>query len=42
VALEIRQLIRAMSLANPHWGTPRINGEPLKLGIEICQTSVAK
>jgi hypothetical protein len=26
VALEIRQLIRAMSLANPLWGAPRIRG----------------
>jgi len=42
VALEIRQLIRAMSLANPLWGAPRIHGEFLKLGIEIGQTSVAK
>jgi transposase InsO family protein len=42
VPLEIRQLIRAMSLANPLWGAPRIHGELLKLGIEIGQTSVAK
>jgi hypothetical protein len=39
VPLEIRQLIRATSLANPLWGTPRIHGELLKLGIEIGQTS---
>src|SRR5450631_3290225 len=42
VPLEIRQLIRAMSLANPLWGAPRIHGELLKLGIDIGQTSVAK
>ena len=42
VPLEIRQLIRDMSLANPLWGAPRIHGELLKLGIEIGQTSVAK
>jgi hypothetical protein len=42
VPLEIRQLIRDMSLANPLWGAPRIHGELLKLGIEISQTSVAK
>jgi Integrase core domain len=42
VPLEIRQLIREMSLANPLWGAPRIHGELLKLGIEISQTSVAK
>jgi hypothetical protein len=42
VALEIRRLIREMSLANPLWGAPRIHGELLKLGIDIGQTSVAK
>jgi len=42
VALEIRRLIRDMSLANPLWGAPRIHGELLKLGIDIGQTSVAK
>jgi hypothetical protein len=40
VSLEIRQLIRDMSLANP--GAPRIHGELLKLGIDVGQTSVAK
>jgi hypothetical protein len=38
----IRRLIREMSIANPLWGAPRIQGELLKLGIEIGQTSVAK
>jgi len=42
VAVEIRRLIREMSVANPLWGAPRIQGELLKLGIEIGQTSVAK
>ena len=42
VSLEIRQLIRDMSLANPLWGAPRIHGELLKLGIAVGQTSVAK
>src|SRR6202158_2152165 len=40
--LEIRQLIREMSLANPLWGAPRIHGELLKLGIDAGQTTVAK
>ena len=31
---EIRDLIRQMSRDNPLWGTPRIHGELLKLGIE--------
>jgi transposase InsO family protein len=42
VPLEIRQLIRDMSLANPLGGAPRIHGELLKLGIDVGQTSVAK
>ena len=40
--LEIRQLIRDMSVANPLWGAPRIHGELLKLGIDVGQTTVAK
>jgi hypothetical protein len=42
VPLELRQLIRDMSLANPLWGAPRIHGELLKLGINVGPTSVAK
>jgi hypothetical protein len=42
VPLEIRRLIRDMSLANPLWGASRIHGELLKLGIDVGQTSVAK
>src|SRR6201997_4109304 len=40
--LEIRQLIREISLSNPLWGAPRLHGELLKLGIEVGQTTVAK
>jgi hypothetical protein len=40
--MEIRQLIREMSLANPLWGAPRVHGELLKLGIDVGQTTVAK
>jgi hypothetical protein len=36
--VEIRQLIRQMSIANPLWGAPRIHGELLKLGIDVGQT----
>lgn len=39
---KIRTLIRKMSLANPRWGTPRIHGELLKLGVDISETTVAK
>src|ERR1700716_2885397 len=42
VPLEVRNLIREMSIANPLWGAPRIHGELLKLDIAIGQTSVAK
>ena len=42
VSLEIRRLIREMSLANPLWGAPRIHGELLKLGVDVGQTSVAR
>ena len=40
--LEVRRLIRTMSLANPLWGAPRMHGELLKLGIDVGQTSVTK
>jgi hypothetical protein len=40
--LDVRQLIRDISIANPLWGAPRIHGELLKLGIDVGQTTVAK
>jgi transposase InsO family protein len=42
IPLEIRRLIRDMSVANRLWGAPRIHGELLKLGIEVAQSTVAK
>jgi len=42
VPIEIRRLIREMSLANRLWGAPRIHGELLKLGIEVAQSTVAR
>jgi hypothetical protein len=42
VPLELRRLIREMSIANPLWGAPRVHGELHKLGINIGQTSLAK
>ena len=36
--LEIRRLVREMSIANPLWRAPRVHGELLKLGIDIGQT----
>jgi transposase InsO family protein len=42
VPVEVRQLIRDISIANPLWGAPRIHGELLKLCIDVGQTTVAK
>ncbi len=42
VPQEVRNLIRMMSRNNPRWGAPRIDGELLKLGIEITEPTVAK
>lgn len=42
IDLETRNLIRRISKENPLWGAPRIHGELLKLGIDVCETTVAK
>ncbi len=42
VPLEVRILIRQMSLENHLWGAPRIHGELLKLGYDICESTIAK
>jgi transposase InsO family protein len=42
VPVEVRSLIRRLSMENPLWGAPRIHGELLKLGIEVAQSTVAK
>jgi len=42
VTAEIRVLIRQISLDNPLWGAPRIHGELMKLGYDVCQASIAK
>ena len=34
--------VRPSPIANPRWGAPRIHGELLKLGIDVCQATVAK
>ena len=39
---DVRMLIRSMANANPCWGAPRIHGELLKLGIDVCQATAAK
>src|SRR5205807_4506567 len=42
VAREVRHRIRRMCRENPSWGAPLINGELLKLGIHIAESSVSK
>jgi transposase InsO family protein len=42
IEVELRALIRRMSMENPLWGAPRIHGELLKLGFAVAQSSVAK
>lgn len=42
VSVEVRSLIRSISLENPLWGAPRIHGELLKLGHDLCETTIAK
>jgi putative transposase len=39
---EIRALIRRMAAENPGWGSPRIHGELLKLGLEVSERTVAR
>ena len=39
---EIRDLIRKIASANPLWGSPRVYGELLKLGMDISERTVAR
>jgi hypothetical protein len=39
---ELRALIRRMSVENVLWGAPRIQGELLKLGFVVAQSTVAQ
>ena len=39
---EIRNLVRKMADANRYWGSPRIHGELLKVGIKISERTVAR
>lgn len=42
ISAEVRRLIGQISRENPLWGAPRIHGELLKLGIDVCQSTAAK
>jgi hypothetical protein len=39
---EIKRLIVQMSNDNPTWGAPRIHGELMKLGFDVCERSVSR
>jgi putative transposase len=42
ISHDVRALIREMSIANPLWAAPRIQGELLKLGIWVSESTVGK
>ena len=42
VSAEVRGVIRRMSFENRLWGAPRIHGELLKLGFDICESTITK
>ena len=42
VPAEIRELIRRVSTANPLWGSPRIQGELGKVGIDVSKSTVER
>jgi len=42
VPARIRESIRRLSTANPLWGSPRIQGELGKLGIEVSKSTVER
>jgi transposase InsO family protein len=42
IHVELRALIRRMSVDNRLWGAPHIHGELLKLGFAVAQSTVAK
>jgi hypothetical protein len=42
IAVDLRALIRRMSVENLLWGAPHIHGELLKLGFAVAQSTVGK
>src|SRR3989449_9765719 len=42
VHAEIKTLITRMATANPLWGAPRIQGELLKLGLDVAERTVSR
>ena len=42
ISAEIRSLIRRLAEENPSWGAPKIHGELQKLGLVVCERTVAR
>jgi hypothetical protein len=42
VSREVIALIKQMANENPDWGAPRIHGELMKLGFNICESTVQR
>ncbi len=42
LSAEVRELITTIGRQNPHWGTERIRGELLKLGIAVSARSIRR
>jgi hypothetical protein len=42
VSKEVIALIKQMTTENPKWGAPRIHGELMKLGFNICESTVQR
>src|SRR2546425_1252330 len=42
VNAEIKALVIRMAAANPLWGAPRIHGELLRLGIDVCERTPSR
>ena len=42
LSAEVRGLIAAMARENPRWGTERIRGELLKLGLAVSNRSIRR
>ncbi|MDQ3702870.1 MAG: integrase core domain-containing protein [Chloroflexota bacterium] len=42
LSAEVRELIAVMARDNPRWGSERIRGELLKLGIVVCKRSIQR
>src|SRR5207302_8799830 len=42
ITADLRALIRRMATENPSWGAPKIHGELLMLGFDICERTVSR